>query len=61
MLKIALKGETVLTFRDWLRMQYLLVNRLYVRTWIKMFERRPPYMAVNLTPNKYNPIENEAV
>ena len=50
MLKIALKRETALTFRDWLWMQYLLLNRLYIRTWIKMFEPDAPYNRhVNLT------------
>ena len=33
MLKIALKRETTFTFRDWIRMQYLLANRLYIRTY----------------------------
>lgn len=50
MLKIALKRETALTFRDWLRMQYLLLNRSYIRIWIKMFEPDAPYNRdVNLT------------
>ena len=43
MLKIALKRETMFTFLDWLRMQYLLANRLCIRTYIKLFEPDAPY------------------
>lgn len=51
LLKISLKRETAFTFSDWLRMQYLLANRLYVRIWIKMFEPDAPYnREVNLAP-----------
>lgn len=60
MLKIALKGETAFTFRHWLLMQYLLMNRLYIHIWIKMFEPDAPYnREVNLTPTKHNPMANK--
>ena len=50
LLKIALKAKTSLTLSDWIRMQYLLANRLYIRICIKMFEPAAPYREVNLTP-----------
>ena len=62
MLKIALKRETALTLRDWIRMQHLLTNRLYVRICIKLFEPDAPYYReVNLTPTKHNPMGTKVV
>ena len=62
MLKIAMKRGTAFTFSDWIRMQYLLVNRLYVHTYIRTFEPAAPYYReVNLLPIRHNPMGTKVV